>query len=816
MKAKIFLFLSVLLSLNGVSAQIHSHNGYDFPPYGTIRAFIVFAEALNDPDERGALGNWQPGQMPPNPEDFVDATFTNAGAIHGYVTKYFHEASLGKLIVLGDYYPHLVQIDYNAITGSGSGCGLSQVVSYLNSLPGADITTAHGYSIASNDFDMWTPTTSGDKKTNSNDNYLDILIVFWRNNSKLHAARGGGYVSTGKTDFALKGKKGLNARSAICSPNTGGLFQHEFAHPLMGDNNFHSGGAGAGMGTYMQNYSGYSILSGANRYMHGYNAWDRYRLGWKNQNHLYAISARNENGQEQYADLDYTVQTGDSITYILRDFATTGDAVRIKLPYLRTLNPSAKEQWIWIENHQLLPGKMEYAEYTHGPNSPMFKVPRGIYFNLQVGNNDFSSFNSRTNYIAPINKFGKFDFTYSLPIVVGGESMAIGETNDAHANPFTGVGFASSHPHDINNNEVIRSKEEYSLRKTIYNGVELGANYFGYQQYSFLGSVYDAYYQGDKISISTNPVPAPFYTYYTYRPPGVANDWEPATAHATDDNRKMYLNGLSIRVVEQRTNGDIKICIRWKDYDVKNNVRWCGDIVLNEKINLLSGNTILLDHGLTPTRPVDPIIFNGKKVFTSPTVFTCRQNSSFKANSGSTVHLKNNSTLVAESGSEIELDGANWIVESGATLHIKSGATLRLKNSGNIHVKTTGYLCIEQGANVILQDFNSVIKMGENATYGVNPVYLTNANCRPVITYLGNGSVVDLSQDVYIQNETITSNRYIGGKNIYIGNNVTISKPQGNVKITNNARVIFDAEENVIFDKGFECALGSTFEVVKK
>ena len=71
------------------------------------------------------------------------------------------------------------------------------------------------------------------------------------------------------------------------------------------------------------------------------------------------------------------------------------------------------------------------------------------------------------------------------------------------------------------------------------------------------------------------------------------------------------------------------------------------------------------------------------------------------------------------------------------------------------------------------------------------------------------------NQDVYIQNETIRSNRYIGGKNIYVGSAVTSAKPQGDVLITNNARVIFEAAENVIFNAGFECALGSTFEVIK-
>ena len=105
--------------------------------------------------------------------------------------------------------------------------------------------------------------------------------------------------------------------------------------------------------------------------------------------------------------------------------------------------------------------------------------------------------------------------------------------------------------------------------------------------------------------------------------------------------------------------------------------------------------------------------------------------------------------------------------------------------------------------------------MGQNAIYGVNPVYLSSAGCRSAIAYSGNGSIIDFSQDVYIQNETIMNNRYIGGRNIYVGRAVTTQKPQGDVIIKNNANVIFDAP-NVVFDAGFECASGATFEVIEQ
>ena len=70
-------------------------------------------------------------------------------------------------------------------------------------------------------------------------------------------------------------------------------------------------------------------------------------------------------------------------------------------------------------------------------------------------------------------------------------------------------------------------------------------------------------------------------------------------------------------------------------------------------------------------------------------------------------------------------------------------------------------------------------------------------------------------EDVYIQNQMIEEDSYIQGRNIYVGNSVTTSKPQGNVLIKNGAHVIFEATGEVVFDKGFECEGGGIFEVIK-
>jgi hypothetical protein len=139
--------------------------------------------------------------------------------------------------------------------------------------------------------------------------------------------------------------------------------------------------------------------------------------------------------------------------------------------------------------------------------------------------------------------------------------------------------------------------------------------------------------------------------------------------------------------------------------------------------------------------------------------------------------------------------------------------TATVSQSGTTVTVNTGSI---SGCKIALTSMDygeSYFEVAENVSShtftGVNVPYYVTITKHNYIPY-------QYPQDVYIQNETITNDSYITGRNIYVGNNVTNTKPQGDVKITNNARVIFDAEANVIFDKGFQCELGSTFEVVKK
>lgn len=809
----LFLFFGLTHAQNTTDAR----NGLYIPTQEIFRVYVVFAELTGDPLYGQSISGWNAGEMPSNPEIVVDAEVGQN--YQTYFSKYYHEISFDKLKIVGDYYPQLIQIPYNS--NSSSYNDITSVFHVLKNVTnGQQITTPGGFQFP-NDFDLWTLNTNkGYAKYSISDGKVDCIIIYWRANSHIYPSVGNAgnmYSPVSVYSINIANKNGISTYGNIVG-NDISVFVHEFSHNIIGDNTFHSGGANSDYNRiYMQNYSGYSILSGWNRINKSYNGWDRYRLGWNNPQKSFTISAHNTNGMEIASDLIYgqTLSSGDSTIYVLQNFATSNDVVRIKLPYLHSESTSVKEQWLWIENHQLLPGTIEYDDNKYGANKQMYKIPAGIYINIQVGNEDFLTYsNSGPNYISPLCSFGNYDFSYS------GDKAYM---TTQFSNSFSGLSFSSYHVVNSNNDSSLyyvynnqNNIDRYRLEEKTYltfnfNGTDMNNNNWASTGYYYLGSVFDAFYQGNKISLSTNPSPIPRLTFMT----NINTTFTSLNLNPKNtDNRKIYLNGICIRVLEQMANGDIKISIRWNDFKVENNVRWCGDIVLNEQIDVQQNASVLLDQGLTPVRPINPITFNGVKIFASPTTFSCNNGSEIKIQSYGSLVLKNSSSLIAKSGSTITINSdANVIVESGTTLQLKTGSNLNISGTGNLVVKSGGYLCVESGVNVNLQDYTSLIILEEGANYGANPFLFSSPSCSGSITKTGNGAIADFNQDIFIQNTTINTNRYYGGKNIFIGNHVTTNQQTGDVLITNGAHVIFNGK-SITFDAGFECNVGSTYETI--
>lgn len=187
----------------------------------------------------------------------------------------------------------------------------------------------------------------------------------------------------------------------------------------------------------------------------------------------------------------------------------------------------------------------------------------------------------------------------------------------------------------------------------------------------------------------------------------------------------------------------------------------------------------------------------------------------------STITINDGSALIVDTDAILTgLCGNFWsgklIIEEGGSLIFKSNSQIRINDCGSIEIKSGGYICIENGANINLSDYLSVINLRPGFISGINPSLGITANCLTdptTISITGNGEINTFTNDEFIQNITITTNKYFNGNNISAGYDVTPSLPYGNVIIQNAAHVIIDAANDVLLKNSIEVKLGSQLEI---
>ncbi|MBN1414510.1 MAG: hypothetical protein JW973_05375 [Bacteroidales bacterium] len=125
-------------------------------------------------------------------------------------------------------------------------------------------------------------------------------------------------------------------------------------------------------------------------------------------------------------------------------------------------------------------------------------------------------------------------------------------------------------------------------------------------------------------------------------------------------------------------------------------------------------------------------------------------------------------------------------------------------NTGGV---TNCNICVQSAMDNGTSFFQN--KNGPTATFNhyLSQPYLITITKHNYIPYIKN------PDNIYIQNETISSDKYIFGKYFYAGSNVTPSKPQGPVYIQSGSAVVFDAENTVSIQGHFEVQTGALFEV---
>ena len=733
-----------------------SRNGVNLSPRGEIKVLIIFAE-VTDPsyaiDESVIWGQWAwpPGEMPIMASNLFDTSCTDPNNFQTHLSKYYRDASLGELCVTGDVFPYCVSVSGSANTSTYR----TQVFDTINNWATSgsepfDSVMLNGTPLSA--FDQWSLSPKGELKDNTPDGVIDCIAIVFRNNykygnstSRYHLggyAFGGSVVRSGFKGYQTSIIGDWNSSSMI--ENFIELFQAEFFHPLFGGNAAHSG-SGAGYHNFITRVGNYGmsaqfqvpsfIVSGFDRWFLEYRGKDQ------NGNPLrdFILSATDPNDVNSEIETDITiVNQPNEATYILRDFVTIGDAIRIKLPNLGWDINGVRDQYLWLENHQQISefdiNKL-FDQQLHpslcSDQEGIWK--KGLHAYIQVGEDqkygdsiyyeapDYR--NGQASHLFPLPADGRHDFYYNyqdaitgangcgggIPNIPYGEKFPNGVK---YPNVFTGNTDLYSPLDSDQDGEFLGQSEAYKAYVLKYDDAPNVPSSSMHGQYRIKGDAEDVYTQsGRKIDISSNPSPFSIYTHIS------AYSLDGNRVLHSRDNRIIWLSGLSIEIVDTDYYNDgtnaYEIKVRWDENEIKNDVRWCGNIVLQNiqedplsrqaKVVVKSWNELLLDQGKSITYVKEEVVpgYKDFEGFTEPTV------------------------MRVTDGAKLEVEPfAKVIIRDGSTLVIDDGAELHIHNGGEVIIESGGNICIADSAILNFDQYTGIKDMREiDPNFGYSVLY---------------------------------------------------------------------------------------------
>lgn len=736
------------------SGVIDSQNGWLLPTNGTLRVLFIYVEIdydqipSLDPMPNGAT-NWQKNQLPTWKNDFVDASVSNP---QGYLTKYFLESSFGSFSVIGDYLVDPSNPSKPVIVKQSVGTSPSAVLNVINSY--SSLQTSNGLTFS--DFDKWTMNGAGEAKTLSANGNYDHVFFIYRN--ALNPFSGAGYTSSGSFGSLFGHQSDTYGVVTSYGDFPSRIVLHEFSHLLYGGNNFHVGGGqhpSGGANYVIPTQGGWSNMGSWNSSFLTCNAWDRDRLNWKGPGKTMNISCRNTaNTSEVNTDLDASIPSQAGI-FLVRDFMTTGDAIRIKLPYLVN---GEYQQWIWFENHKTQSSNnSSFDKFQYQDETCVADAIGGLYGYIQIDKNIKSGSNTYSgygDYLVPVPADGRYDLIIDAQTQQGNcvfsGSVRPFKKDALNENPFTGNHDQEEIPFDLDGGGFIHSTD--AIKPYVEN-----INNTNTTNLAFLGLPRHAFTLNGKkkIGIGSNPPLTPLMT--------LVSDAEftggihGSNGEGLPNNRAIFLNGISVEILSQTSSGDLVVQVKFDDVDINEDRRWCAEnIVLNPisspsglSCNLKSGKTLTIDRGITPTRIINPVVFNNKQLFTSPTNFTIQPNAKFNLESGSTLNITNGSTLYIKSGGKLVVNDATVHVNWGSKIVIESGGILEVNGSGSVIIEEESSLDYQANASIKLTDSGSRLEIWSGLNLGANAMFtftgngylFINGNVTPTI---GSGASIKL------------------------------------------------------------------------
>ena len=469
------------------------------------------------------------------------------------------------------------------------------------------------------------------------------------------------------------------------SSNPTGVLTHELGHSLFGGNNFHTSGGNhrgsTGTMPWMNIQGGYGLMGGGNSGLVSCNGYERWRMHWKHASSPYYISAHNISNN-MYVNSDIKKEDGTK-WFVLRDFVTYGDAVRIKLPYKDSIH--TPNQYIWLEFHNV--GHNNKLDFLQFSNSSCLDSGRaGIYAYYQIGRDILESTdiddvwdNINRDNLRIISNEGYWDyeqhrFPSDTDMICVGWNWVPYYYEPKYSNAFCGYQdqekfiIPSDYDTDLANMydsaSSVNAIKEYSMYNKCVNGE------FVTHSIPTNGDPNDAFVCR-KINMGTNPSTCNAKTYYSSSYGTRKFIFYPNQGY---NQSTTYLTGLSIEMIPRPDSVSYLVKIRWDDYDIVDDARWTGKIALKgaERVNLTRGHDITLAQNRTPAQRLRD---SESGYFAAPTKLTCEAGSVFAQEPQSTLTLTEKSRFVLDSGAVYQLgDSAQILVQGASTFTISKGA----------------------------------------------------------------------------------------------------------------------------------------------
>ena len=742
--------------------------GEVFTPKDSLRCLVIFA-GFNNPKDGHEIQHW-----PKNPTSLPNYVNSTTGSMETFIyqnesdfatyandaenlslSKFYYEMSGGTFKFFGDVFkdPNTglpVRINIDTTFNNWTQANKMVLEKAKELYPNFDFSP---YDKRTN-----SPNFQYDNSISDSDYIPDYVIIIYRYSPKWgdpkaipyvpdvvqglrnkDGSQGGISILTGATGINYNGYTFNSNGYTHCAGSASvgtimNLFKHEVSHELFSCP--HVMGANGAMGSKWNLLTtGYGMMSGSTRINATANGWERWLLGW------IELTSKGEN-----TDIKSAEDLNSTATYTLRDFVTTGDVVRIKLPF-------AEEQYLWIENHQkksVFDKTALAGEVASIDGEAIADMAKGLYMYIEgvQGSREGISLSlistmAKLNSIRLLNPQGNYDYIHSstAPIPInenfwGAKLFTFKRTIEnpiSGTNPwylylddfpdtitnanttnnsitYTGHGFNKSSKEGYSiTRQWNENDEDYMLFENVANTNYEGRTFFGHQDSSFLHRE-TSFLQGDVINISSNPMITSLSNYDTLN----------FTILPTK------LNGIQVEVLSQ-SGDEITIRVRFDKTEIENNVRWTGNIELNNitaddkpDIVVSTGNVLLLNKSQTPNRHT----LTAEGDFVNPTVFTAKSGSKIVIQSGSEIILDEKSTMILEECSQL-------IIEAGANLRIKNNSKLNLRNGAFVFVN--GQIIQETGGLIIApsitQQSNATIYYRTNSIVGTLPA----CNLYPVL-----------------------------------------------------------------------------------